>query len=136
MALSSERTDSLNQVGQHHTYPVATAVVIYQGAMVATNAAGFLVPMTTATGLASVGVALRSVDNTTGADGDLNCLTSRGVWAMDNSSAGDEITRADIGSACFAVDDRLVAKTDGGVTRSPAGVVHDLNSDGLFIRFE
>jgi hypothetical protein len=135
MALTSERTDSLNQVGQQHTYPVAATAVIYQAAMVGINAGGFLVPMSTALGLASVGVSLRSVDNSGGADGDLKCLTIRGVYAMDNSAGGDEITRADIGSACFAVDDRTVAKTDAG-TRSAAGVVHDLNADGLFIRFE
>lgn len=135
-ALTEARTDSMEQVGHNHRYPVAANAVIYQGAQVAINGTGYLVPVTTATGLAAVGIATESKDNTGGADGALSCKTKRGVFRMDNSTAGDEITRSDIGSACYGVDDRTVAKTDGGGTRSAVGVVDDLNGDGLFIRYE
>ena len=42
----------------------------------------------------------------------------------------DAIAQADVGKVCFIVDDQTVAKTNGGNTRSPAGIV-----DGMACRF-
>lgn len=134
-ALSSERTDLKEQDGRNHRYPVAADAVIYQGAIVAIDS-GYLVAASTATGLAVVGIASQSVDNTGGANGALWCEVKRGVFTMKNSAAADEITLSEIGSACYVVDDQTVAKTDGGATRSAAGVVHDLIGTDLYVRFE
>ncbi|PYG27849.1 hypothetical protein C8N36_114125 [Pelagimonas varians] len=62
---------------------------------------------------------------------------SGGSLACANAAAVDEITSADVGSVCFAVDDQTVAKTDGSSTRSPAGIVDvvDLNGN-IWVRFE
>ena len=58
------------------------------------------------------------------------CATS-----FANSSAGDLITIADIGKACFIVDDQTVAKTDGTGTRSRAGIVDGIEaSGGVWVR--
>ena len=64
----------------------------------------------------------------------------KGVFPYKNSSAGDAITRADIGKQCYLVDDETVAKTAAVVednpTRGVAGIVDDITSDGVWVRFE
>ncbi len=59
----------------------------------------------------------------------------KGIFAYENSSAADEITKADIGKDCYIVDDQSVAKTDGTGTRSVAGKVFDVNSHGVWVKF-
>ncbi|MCY1460857.1 hypothetical protein D9M71_784510 [compost metagenome] len=55
------------------------------------------------------------------------------MFAFANSAAGDEITRADIGATAYIVDDQTVAKTDGTSTRSVAGTIRDVDSDGVWV---
>ena len=57
----------------------------------------------------------------------------QGVFKFENSSAGDAIAIAEIGDDCYIVDDQTVAKTNGGSTRSVAGKVIDVVSDGVFV---
>jgi hypothetical protein len=61
------------------------------------------------------------------------------VFRWDNSTGNEAVTRAQIGDACYIVDDQTVAKTDGAAgqnpaTRSPAGTVVDLDDDGVWVR--
>jgi hypothetical protein len=54
-----------------------------------------------------------------------------------NSTSGDAIALTDIGSTCYVADsDDQVAKTNGSNTRIAAGVVHDVTSDGVAVRFQ
>jgi hypothetical protein len=46
------------------------------------------------------------------------------------------IVQADIGKACFILDDQTVAKTDGGATRSRAGIVEGIEGSGVWVRFD
>ncbi len=52
--------------------PVAATTKIFAGALTVLNAAGNLVPGSTATGLVARGVAFEQVDNSAGAAGDKN----------------------------------------------------------------
>ncbi|MBP0483947.1 hypothetical protein [Sagittula salina] len=115
---------------------VAAAVKIFAGAYLMRNSAGHLVPGQTATGLVGVGRAEEQVDNSGGAAGEKTCTYRPGVFRYANSAGGDEITAADIGAKAFAVDDQTVAKTDGTGTRSPAGVVDDVDAQGVWVRFD
>lgn len=132
MALTADRNTSPRS-GNVRTLGVAADAVIYKGAQLALNASGYLVPMSTATGLVAAGRANETVDNTGGADGAKTCQVERGVFNYSNSAAADEITIADIGATCYAVDDATVAKTDGTGTRSAAGTVFDVDSDGVWV---
>ncbi|RWR26794.1 hypothetical protein D2T29_19650 [Sinirhodobacter populi] len=115
---------------------LAAAQVIYAGALVMRNAAGFLVKGATATGLVGAGRAEFYVSNAGGAAGDAELDFAPGVFRFDNSAAADAITDADIGAACYAVDDQTVAKTSGTNTRSPAGVVELVDADGVWVRLD
>ncbi|MGD9863591.1 MAG: hypothetical protein AB7S99_10295 [Pseudodonghicola sp.] len=117
-------------------FAVAASAMIFAGAMTMRNAAGYLVPGSTATGLVGAGRAEHLADNTNGAAGDAFLDVAEAVFLYENSTAGDEITIADIGAVCFAVDDQTVAKTDGTATRSPAGTVVDIDDQGVWVRFD
>lgn len=113
----------------------AAAVTIYAGALLMRNAAGYLTPGATATGAIGAGRALVQIDNTSGAAGDAEVTFDAEICRYANSGA-DPITIADIGSPCFIVDDQTVAKTDGTSTRSPAGLIEDVDTLGVWVRFD
>lgn len=135
MALSAERTDTRRREGNIRTYDVAADAVIYKGALVVLDA-GYLKPGFVDDAVTAVGVAKESVDNTDGSNGDLTCRVEKGVWLFDNSADADEITAADIGAVCYIVDDRTVAKTSDTDARSAAGVVDQVDDDGVWVRID
>lgn len=115
---------------------VAASTKIFAGALVMRNAAGFLIEGQTATGLVGVGRAEEQVDNSAGSNGDKTLDYRPGVYRFLNSAAADEITAAEIGATCYAVDDQTVAKTDGTSSRSPAGIVDHVDTLGVWVRLD
>lgn len=132
MALTTDR-NTPRRDGVQYNDPVAGATRIFAGSLVCLNAAGFAVPGSTATTLRVRGRAEAHADNRDGAAGDLRIETRRGVFAFANSAGADEITRADIGEPAYIVDDQTVAKTSATNSRSVAGVIRDLDADGVWI---
>ena len=100
------------------------------------NAAGYLTKGAAATGCVGVGRAEYTVDNSAGAAVALSVEYRVGTCLFANSAAGDLIVIADIGKACFIVDDQTVAKTDGTATRSRAGIVEGLETNGVWVRLD
>lgn len=133
-ALTSDRVTRELRGGLHYG-PAAAAVTIFAGALLCRDAAGNLTPGATAAGLTGVGRAAEQVDNRDGAAGDVIVRFEPGTFGFGNSAGADEVTAADIGKVCFVVDDQTVAKTDGGGTRSPAGIVHSVEGE-VFVRFD
>jgi hypothetical protein len=111
---------------------VAAATKIYAGTIVALDASGNAVPATTATGLVIVGVAQALADNTSGAAGAIKVKAKPGVYKMYNLGA-DAVDANDLGRTCYVTDDQTVSETDGGATKSPAGKVFQLDSDGVWV---
>jgi hypothetical protein len=133
-ALAADRPTP-RRSGQDLSLPVAASTKIYAGALVCVNASGYATKGAVSTTLKAVGVAQEQVDNSAGANGDLRINVRRGVFLMGNSSAGDLIALADVGSTCYIVDDQTVAKTNGTSTRSAAGVVRDVDASGVWVEF-
>jgi hypothetical protein len=122
--------------GEDVGHPVAAATTIYAGAMVALlTASGYAVPAGTAASGACVGVAQADADNSGGADGAINVNARKGAYRFDNSASADLIARTSIGVNCYIVDDHTVAKTDSSGTRKVAGVVVDVDSAGVWVKF-
>ncbi|WP_226557855.1 hypothetical protein [Salipiger thiooxidans] len=115
---------------------VAAATTLFAGAMVMRNATGFLVAGQTATALVGVGVADAEANNSGGAAGDITARIRTGIFRMANSTSTDEIDAGDIGAVAYAVDDQTVALTDGTGTRSPAGIIADVDDQGVWVRFD
>jgi hypothetical protein len=118
--------------------PQKANTIIYPGALVVVNA-GYAAPGTAATGLLAAGCAdqdcINQPSDSTGlADGAITIRVKQGVFAFDNSTAGDAITQALVGRNCYIVDDHTVAKTSNGSTRSVAGVIVAIDAlDGVYV---
>lgn len=112
---------------------LAAATRIYAGSLVCLDAAGNAVPGATTTTLTPVGIAQEQVDNSAGLAGALSIKIRAGVFLLANSADADAITRAEIGDVCYIVDDQTVAKTNGGATRSRAGLIVDVDAQGVWV---
>ena len=123
---------------EYEYYGMTTGVVAYQGGL-AVLASGYVRPGYTATGLVVVGifdftadVLAETMDNSGGSNGDLVARVRRGVFPFANQ-ANDLVLATDVGSPCYIVDDNTVARTDGTGTRSIAGTVRRVDSDGVWV---
>lgn len=133
-ALTQDRNTTMRE-GQEISLGVAAAKKIYAGSLVARDSGGNATPGAVATTLLGMGRAEEQVDNSAGNAGDKTVIVRKGVFLFGNSSAGDQITAADIGKECYIVDDQTVAKTDGTSTRSIAGRIVDVESAGVWVEF-
>lgn len=136
----TDRMVASNAPPTKQTYPQKGSTTVYQGGMAMIDSSGFAKPGATATGCVGVGVVRSNGGQdrwtNSGADGASNVDVDEGIFKFTNSSAGDQITKADVGKRCFIVDDQTVAKTDGTGTRSPAGTVEYVDTDGnVFVSF-
>lgn len=136
MAALTQDRNTPRAEGELRQGGVAAATLIYAGALVMRNAAGFLTKGQTATGLVGVGRAEARVDNSAGSAGDAVLTYRPGIYRFANSGGADEITVAEIGDVVFAVDDQTVAKTDGAASRSPAGHVDAVDAQGVWVRLD
>lgn len=113
--------------------PLAAAVHVYQGALVALNQAGTLVPASADPTLFVVGVSEEEKDNTNGAASALSTVPRRGTFPFTNSASTDAITGADVGRPCFVVDDTTVARTNPIGLRPVAGTVAGIDASGAVL---
>ena len=132
-ALAQDR-DTKQVDGVNFEYPQA-AVKIYDGAIVAMNSSGYATKGAVSATLKALGVAAAYSDNSGGSAGDLKVKVKKGVFRFGNSASSDAITLAEVGGNCYIVDDQTVAKTDGSAARSVAGVVMDVDSVGVWVKF-
>lgn len=133
-ALTQDR-NTPQALGDFRSGGVGSGQTIYAGALICRNAAGFLVKGVTATGLVGVGRAEERVHNS-GDNGDVAVRYRPGIFKYSSASGADAITITEIGKLCYVVDDQTVAKTDGGGTRSKAGIVEQIDNSGTWVRFD
>ena len=132
-ALTADRNTPRAQ-GDLLELPMKGATTIFAGSLACLTAAGFAVPGSVATTLLAVGRAEEQKTND-GADGAATIKIRRGAFRFANSAAGDAITWADYGKQIYVVDDQTVAKTNGGNTRSVAGICRGVDAQGVWVEF-
>jgi hypothetical protein len=103
---------------------MAASTTIYQGSLVALNAAGYAIAGATATTLTAAGMATETVVNA-GLAGAASVPVQRGVFGFASDGS---LTVANIGKVVYIVDDQTIAATNGTSTRSAAGTLVDFNS--------
>jgi len=111
-------------------YKVDGGSVIYKGSLVCLNSLGYLVPAGDTAGFTGVvGVADEKVDNSAGADGDLEC---RVVSGDAYQFAATSITQAMVGTVMYVVDDQTFDDAAGATNEIPAGILvkRDGNTQG------
>lgn len=133
-ALAADRNTPQSQ-GDMRQGGVAASTTIFAGAIVMRNASGYLTKGQTATSLVGVGRAEERAIGT-GVAGETRVKYRTGTFRFANSGSTDQITIADIGKVAYAVDDQTVAKTSGTNTRSPAGIIDDVDALGVWVRFD
>lgn len=125
-ALSADRNTPKRE-SKLARYPVLTATEIFAGSMVVLDSSGYAKPGVTGTGLVCVGRANEYVNNE-GASGAKYVEVEEGCFRWAN---GESFTIAHIGDTCYILDDQTVYRTATG--KSPAGVVKDVDSDGVWV---
>ena len=112
--------------GKEIALPVAAGTLIELGHMAAVNAAGYLVMAQDTAGLKVMGVAGETVDNTTGADGDVLARVFRAQSFLLNNAATGGVTQANVGSDVF-VNNSVTVAASGGVA---AGKLLAIDAEG------
>lgn len=134
MALAKDR-NTVRIDGDERRGGLAASVAVFAGALVMRNASGYLTKGQTALNLIGAGRALEQKTGGSGA-GDVDLRYAPGIYRFGNSASTDQITIAEIGKPCYAVDDETVAKTSGTNTRSIAGFVEGVDAQGVWVRFD
>lgn len=132
MALNKDRNTPM-QDAELISVPVAAGAVCFAGGLAVANPIGFAVPGRTATTLTYLGRFEEYVDNSSGVDGGVSVAVRRGKAFKWKNSGTDTINHSSLGKPCYIVDDETVAATNGGSTRSEAGVVVAIESDGVWV---
>lgn len=141
MAALTAPTARKTRIGKTVALPVKAASQIWQNGLVVLLAGVAIaaragVDATEAGTMKVVGIAN---SNALGgaADGDVTVEADTGSdwFCFKIGTAGDALTRADIGAAVYVIDDQTVGKTHATNTRPKAGVLRDVTSEGAWIQF-
>lgn len=136
MTAATKDRDTQEVAGRTRSLPMAAGAKVYAGTIAVIDASGNANKGSTATTLKAMGVFLAPYDNSGGSAGAVTCEASLGTFGpFANSTAGDAIAAADVGSTCYIVDDQTVAKTNGSATRSAAGTVWNVDAAGVWVKF-
>lgn len=114
MALSANTTNKILG-GDYSDHPVHGSTHIYEGALVVIDADGYAIPLTADTHNGRfAGVAVAEADNSSGADGAINCKLRRGDFYAEMTLASAAL--ADVGDALYATDDATLTKSSTSST--------------------
>lgn len=114
--------------------PLAAGVTIYAGGMYLLDASGNATPAAAQAEATTLRVRAVARQRASAAAGDGQVAGEQGVFCFDNASAGDALTRADIGASCYVLDDQTVAKGHDTNKRPLAGTVLDVDASGVWVR--
>ncbi len=134
MALSADRKTRTKAGGaaRRGVRGVAADAVIYMGALIAKNAAGFLVAASDIAAITIVGVSEQNVDNDGGSNGDLTCAYVTAIEAeFDN--AGGAILVASLGKSCYVADDKSVTTAAVAANDVLVGIVQEFSTTKVWV---
>lgn len=120
------------QPGRLVNLPVDGGSHIYDGTLVAQLGTGMVVPGSTASSGAAIGVAQHEQDNSSGSDGDKRVLVEYGrIYELANAAGGDACSEAlPMYAVVYMTDDHTVADNDASGTLKPAGRFMGMSEDG------
>lgn len=135
-ALTGQRdtTERASAHSQLHSGVGLSSTQFYKGGIIAYDSVDGLVKKgATSTTLIAIGRCEETV--LTGTSNARRINGRSGIFKFGNSASADLIAEDDVGKACYIVDDQTVALTDGSATRSRAGIVDGVDSDGVWVSF-
>lgn len=108
---------------------VAAATKLIKGSIYGLDASGNAIKMESGVVATARGEVLVTVDNTSGAAGDLRVRGRAGQFEL-HVLAGDEPTKADIGKLVYASDNQTVGRTSGAGVRPVMGTLIRMTKAG------
>lgn len=124
MAALTEDINLDEKDGRLVASPVVASDIIFKGALVKHNAAGFLAPCVAEAGSFFAGVAYEKMDNSAGVAGDKMCRVQKtGRYLL----TGSGFAQANVGDAVYAQDDQTISLTDAG-NEQQVGVIDEFVS--------
>lgn len=101
-----------NNVGQTWPFPVKASTTIYQGALVGYDSSGYIIPASRAAVVNVLGVAIESVDNSSGSNGDKNVTVQMdGVFKFDMIHSTTLAVTNTNGAIAYVYDDNTICIT-------------------------
>lgn len=133
-ALTADRNTRIRTGGAYRTGvgDVAAATKIYKGALIAKNAAGYVVPASDTAGLKVIGVAEEQVDNTAGANGAKTVPYLTGC-DVELNNAGGAIVQASKHATCVVSDDNSVTTAAVAANDIVAGTVSEFTTTKVWV---
>lgn len=127
-------TDSINveeKDGVVIDSPMAVDI-IYRGAMVMNNTAGFLAPAATGAGNVFAGISEEEVDNSLGSAGDKSAKHKvEGSYLL----TGSGFAQTDVGQSVYATDDQTISTTVGN-NPIVGQIVQFVSATQVFVKLE
>lgn len=110
---------------------IAATTTVWNGSLVANNAAGALIPASDTAGITVIGVAQVRMVNATGAAAKTTprARVAAGCFKFA-TTGGNALTAVDVGKNAFVLDDQTVVRTAGTANAIVAGVVDSIDPDG------
>lgn len=128
MTALTKSKDRVYKEGKLLAFKVNAATIIFKGALVKINAAGFLAPCSAEAGAVFAGVAYEEVDNTAG--GEL-CRVER---PYAHAMQGTGFSQADVGSKVYASDDDTVSTTQAANEQEVGQIVEFISSTEVYVQ--
>jgi hypothetical protein len=129
-ALTSDRNIS-SMAGEYSVLNVESGTVIYAGSLVAVDTNQYAVSASDAATLKVIGVAVKGVDQRAPLYDSTKTITvRRGVFLFKN---GGSLTDANIGDWAIVEDDQTVSTAAEMTNDLLAGVIVDVDSDGVWV---
>ena len=120
MAALAADKNVIQQEGKMLSLPVVASDIVFKGANVKINAAGYLAPCAPEAGSQYAGVAVEQCDNSAGVAGAKSVLVfQEGCFEM----TGSGFAQADVGSQVYATDDNDVTLTEGTTSKQKVGII-------------
>jgi len=130
MAALTDNKEVNKKDGLILSMPVVASDIIYKGALVKSNAAGYLAPCASEAGSFFAGVAYEKADNSSGSAGDIECRVEvKGVFLLEGTGFG----QGDVGSLVYASDDQTITKTDSGDLQLVGRIVQYVSSTNVYV---
>ena len=133
MAIVNSEMYGANVSPSYLVVGVKADAVIDQGNLVVLDSTGYAILADEATGLLPVGRAEESDDATGLSSGAKTIRCRLGAFKFKNSTSSDAIGVTELLKDVYIVDGKTVAKTSGSSTRSVAGKVLAVESDGVIV---
>jgi len=133
MSALTDNVEINEKEGKIASCPVVASDILYRGALLKHNAAGYLAPCAAEAGARFAGVCYQKVDNSAGAAGDVEGkVIQKGTFLM----TGAGFAQSDVGNNAYASDDNTISNTQGANEQDVGVVVGYVSATQVWVKID